>query len=176
MRKNMKKRGALELSVNSIVIMVIAFVVLGLILTFTRMIFKTAEEKTVGAFAITDLETKPTAENPITFPRTVNIKKDGKETMKIGFYNRGSDTAEAAVFNISSCVGEDGEGITENAPSIVSLPQTVGPSESVAYNIVLKDNGGLAGGANYICIINLVKQGDASKIYETQQLFLKVLK
>ena len=90
--KKMQKKGALELSVNSIVIMVIAFVVLGLILGFTRTIFKFGTEKTTGIFEATDLETKPDADNTLTIPDTVSVKAKNTKTYKVGYYNRNSYT------------------------------------------------------------------------------------
>ena len=202
MRKNMKRKGALELSVNSIVIMVIAFVVLGLILTFTRTIFKFGTEKTTGIFEATSLETQPDAENPLTLPDTVTVKSGGKKTMNVGYYNRNPYQAVDARFGIYDCQDESGNSVEEIAnelsktkdeiiPTITSAWQTIEGSESKGYKIIITDNG-LPSGTLYICTVvvynkgavdypyeiesdEINKRGDsADPVYETKQIFLQI--
>ncbi|MCK5630534.1 MAG: hypothetical protein KAI26_07985 [Nanoarchaeota archaeon] len=204
MRKNMKKKGALELSVNSIVIMVIAFVVLGLILTFTRTIFKFGTEKTTGIFEATSLETQPDAENPLTLPDTVSVKSGGKKTMNVGFYNRNPYQAVDAKFGIYDCQDESGDSMEVIAtvlnedksaiiPTITSSWQTIEGSESKGYKIIITDNG-LPSGQLYICTVVVYKNGavtdphllESTKInsrgsdltvnpvYESKQIFLQI--
>ncbi|MEA3514449.1 MAG: hypothetical protein U9R34_03165 [Nanoarchaeota archaeon] len=171
MRKNMKKRGALELSVNSIVIMVIAFVVLGLILTFTRTIFKFGTEKTTGIFEATSLETQPDAENPLTLPDTISVKSGGKKTMNVGYYNRNPYKAENARFGIYDCQDELGQDMAMLAteagassgddimPIITSASQTIDGSESKGYKVIITDRG-LPSGRLYICTVAVYNGGD----------------
>ena len=204
MRKNMKKKGALELSVNSIVIMVIAFVVLGLILTFTRTIFKFGTEKTTGIFEATSLETQPDAENPLTLPDTVSVKAKGKKTMNVGYYNRNPYLAVNAKFGISDCqdesgnsmeiiAGELGKNRDEIIPTITSAWQSIEGSESKGYKIIITDNG-IPSGRLYICTVvvynndevefpyliesdKINKRCDTASdcpVYETKQIFLQI--
>lgn len=197
MRKNMKKKGALELSVNSIVIMVIAFVVLGLILTFTRTIFKFGQEKTTSIFEATTLDTPPDAENPITLADTVNIKANGKKTLNVGYYNRNPYSAENAKFGIYSCQDENGNDILTSGeyeegvmPTITSAYQNIDASDSNGYKIIINENG-LTSGQLYICTVviydgvsvdepteinpdELNQRTQDSPVYETKQIFLEI--
>lgn len=201
MRRNMKKKGALELSVNSIVIMVIAFVVLGLILTFTRTIFKFGTEKTTGIFEATSLEKEPDSQNPITLSDTVSIKAKGKKTLNIGYYNKNSFSALNAKFGIHNCQNDEGKTIEDIAnekgtdilklmPSITSASQTVGTATAMGYKIIITEKGLTSG--TYICTV-VVYNGDINdptdtgdignylndrteetNVYETKQIFLQI--
>ena len=204
MRKNMKKKGALELSVNSIVIMVIAFVVLGLILTFTRTIFKFGTEKTTGIFEATSLETQPDAENPLTLPDTVTVKAKGKKTMNVGYYNRNPYKAENAKFGIYTCQDESGLDMDMIADEVGSTPEEMIPtitsgweamegSESKGYKIIITDNG-LPSGKLYICTVVVYNNDEVDypseidpdvinercsdfadcPVYEAKQIFLQI--
>ena len=204
MRRNIKKKGALELSVNSIVIMVIAFVVLGLILTFTRTIFKFGSEKTTGIFEATSLETQPDADNPLTLPDTITVKGKGKKTMNVGFYNRNPYTAINAKFGIQDCQDERGNDIEtiaqesgkdpgEIIPTITSSWQTIEASAAKGYKIIINENG-LPSGKLYICTVVVYNNGEIDDIteieaealnercpdlgncpvYETKQIFLQI--
>ncbi len=155
----MNKKGDLALSVNAIVIVVISFVVLGLALTLTRNIFKFAGERAESVIPLTELEAKPTAENPIAIPETISIKKDSKLAQSVGFYNANSFTAKNARFDIFDCLYTDPQTKQEVSvrnrndqllPTVISPAQTVDPSISVGYIIIINENG-LQGGITYIC-------------------------
>lgn len=200
MRRNMKKKGALELSVNSIVIMVIAFVVLGLILSFTRTIFKFGSEKTTAVFGATTLDTPPDADNPITLSDEISIKANDEKTIKVGYYNRNPFSADGAKFGIWDCKDVKGNSVMDDEPytsydepplpTITSASATIDPSDSFTYNIIFSENG-LPSGQTYICTVlifneeddpvtaiekeELNKRDKDNKIvYETKQIFLKI--
>ena len=171
MRKNMKKRGALELSVNSIVIMVIAFVVLGLILGFTRTIFKFGTEKTTGIFEATNLDSVPDAQNPLTLPDTVTVKSKDKKTLNVGYYNRNPYSVPNAKFGIYDCQDESGATMEDIAnevslsvvdvmPRITSAWQTIEGSDSKGYKIILTAED-IVAGRLYICTV-IVYNNDAA--------------
>jgi hypothetical protein len=164
--------------------MVIAFVVLGLILGFTRTIFKFGSEKTTGIFEATDLETKPDADNTLTIPDTVSIKAKGTKTYKVGYYNKNSFTATTARFAIASCQNETGGLVDQSVlPTITSAAQNVEASDSAGYNIIVAENG-LASGKLYICTVVVHGQDSGTPtdlstraqggVYETKQIFFSV--
>lgn len=178
----MNKKGSLNLSIQAIVIIVIAFVVLGLTLTVTDLIFGGLEEKIPGVFDLTQLESEPTSENPITLG-DVKIGRDQSLTMGVGFYNKGEGTASGATFGVVNCLSQGGGEIDPlNIPGVTSISQTVGPSDAAAYKIIFQENGLTAG--KYICTIG-VKCLDScpdwtldiggEKVYETKQFFLTVI-
>ena len=174
------KRGSLDLSITAIVVIVIAFVVLGLGLSLTKTIFKGAQDKLPEAFAVTQLESEPTSENPITIAQTVEISRTDAKTMSIGFYNRGENTAVGATFLIQSCLKKDQTAVeADELPSIASISQNVPPSSAQGYSIILTENGLTAG--TYICTITVACVSGSSGCdasappYEQKQFFLKVI-
>ncbi len=171
------RKGALSLSVTAIVIIVIAFVVLGLGLTLTKTIFKGAMKKIPEAIALTELEAEPTAERPIVFPDSIDIKQKKIETLKVGVYNRYADTKYEAFLNITNCITEEGNKVTENLPTITAISQDIPPGEARAYKAILKENGLRLG--RYICEIAVYSTvtedtTETIKKFESKQFFLQV--
>ncbi|MCK5025730.1 MAG: hypothetical protein KAS15_04015 [Nanoarchaeota archaeon] len=199
MRKNMKKKGALELSVNSIVVMVIAFIVLGLILTFTYRIFSAGGDQVKDIFTMSKFSTPPDAENPIFFPEEIDIKSKAVEKIEVGFYNRNSYTAKNAIFGIHSCKDQAGNDIVTSGeyddginklPRITSSSQSLEGSEGIGFKIMLIENG-LPSGTNYICNLivyneeigkayeidkeDLAVRNADSPVYGSQQIFIEII-
>jgi hypothetical protein len=91
----MHKKGSMELSVNSIVILVIAVVMMGLILGFIRSQFV----KFQGDFLVDEeaaLDATPT--DPITLSRyTVTVSGVKKTGLNVNFYNSGADPVNGAI-------------------------------------------------------------------------------
>lgn len=172
----MDKKGALELSITAIVVIVIAFVVLGLALTLTRTIFKGAQEKLPEAFAVTQLESEPTSENPITVSQTIEIGRNDEKTMTVGFYNKDTMTAEKAAFVVISCLDKEKNQVPdEGRPDVASISQDVSANTAAGFSVILTENG-LAPGT-YICTLAVCNDGDcvATEPYETKQFFLNVV-
>ncbi len=90
----MRKKGSMELSVNSIVILVIAVVMMGLILGFIRSKFTD-----IGGGFLVDENPAPeaTASDPITMSR-INVPVSGVKKMglNINFYYTGSGSIQNA--------------------------------------------------------------------------------
>ena len=170
----LNKKAALNLSVQAIVILVIAFVVLGLALTLTRYIFGVAQEKAGTAIDIIELESKPTSDNPITLPRTVIVAKGESIPMDIGVYNTQNQKYEQATLEIKSCTST-GANATEvtNPPTIVTIGQDIEQSESAGFRAFLTENGLNTG--NYICILNVYSLTNTNiPAYDSEQFFLTV--
>ncbi|MBW2966655.1 hypothetical protein KY342_06140 [Candidatus Woesearchaeota archaeon] len=171
------KKAALNLSVQAIVILVIAFVVLGLALTLTRYIFGVAQEKAGRAIDIIELESKPTSDNPITIPKKVIIAKGDSKEMDIGVYNIKDTPYTSATLGIIRCIrtiGEDREVVEEDLPSMVTVEQTIESSDSAAYRAYLTENDKLTAG-NYICIIAVYDSiAGSAEPYYTEQFSLVV--
>ncbi len=113
----MNKKGALEISVNAIVILIIALAVLGLIIGFAVSKFRETSEQ------INTREDTPeaTAQQPITLPDgrdTLQLSKAGSNTLAIGVYNSGTGQVDAATTGVV-CVPEvaAGTGITFSVPT-----------------------------------------------------------
>jgi hypothetical protein len=177
---HMNSRGSLSLSVNAIVVMVIAFVVLGLILTFTRQIFTFGTTKTAEIFDTTNLDSEPTAGNTITLPDTIVLTKGSEKTIRVGYYNKNPLPATDAQFKFTECLDGTGEPVDVNTlPSVRSPAVTVGASQSKGYKIIMKDDTteGLPGGVTYICTVSIGKKDSdflGTNLYDTKQIFLEI--
>ncbi|MBW3015717.1 hypothetical protein KY330_04810 [Candidatus Woesearchaeota archaeon] len=186
----MNKKAALQLSVTAIVVMVIAFVVLGLALTFTKDIFQRAQEKLPGAFDLTELEAEPTADNPVTMESPLSIKRGTEKTIGVGVYNTGENEINAKI-DVVSC--KKGTTIVsgETLPTFTSFAQPISASDAKGFEVIVQENELSAG--TYVCILAVfnadkdlivddttgtIKYGDAgmasSDVYESEQFFLKI--
>ena len=86
----MNKKGSSNLSIQAIVIIVIAFVVLGLALTFVRLGFDKSTKQLVGVIDDNELKTPATFENPITMTE-LSIKRNSAVDLEVAYYNKDSD-------------------------------------------------------------------------------------
>jgi len=82
------KRGSLSLSMEAIVILILAVVMLGLGLTFVRGMFANITESATAALGDAQLNTNPSEGEPVDFiPRNPDIKAGDTDTVEVGFYN-----------------------------------------------------------------------------------------
>ncbi len=86
------KKGDLSISVNAIVILIVAIVALGLILIFTRSIFTQASGKVKQAIGLGELDNPPSIDNPITItPSEIELRVGDKATtLALNFMNPGA--------------------------------------------------------------------------------------
>src|SRR3989338_1876209 len=93
-----KKKGSLELSIQSIVIVVIAFIVLGLGLGFVQNIFDQGEGLTDSAFKGTAEKLKTSiakSNDPLYFPQdTVSVARGEEKVDGVGVKNTGDMAGE----------------------------------------------------------------------------------
>ena len=176
----MHKKGDLSLSITAIVVIVIAFVVLGLGLTLTRTIFREAEKKLPEAISVIDFETKPTADNTITLPQTLEIGANKDEAIKIGFYNSKSSQVLSATVKIIACVSSDSghEVAHEHLPSVAAIAQDIKANAAGGYSIIITEKG-LESGKTYICQLAVLDSSAPdpplpAQVYDVKQFFFKV--
>ena len=82
------KKGSLNMSMEAIVILILAVVMLGLGLTFVRSMFANIQVRAEKAIDIGKLETQPDEANPVVFsPSRPSVKEGKQEEFSIGFYN-----------------------------------------------------------------------------------------
>jgi len=170
------KKGDLSLSVNAIVIMVIAFVVLGLALTFTKIIFKGGTEQLERAIGVPKFEQEATSSNPITIGDKVNLGVGKESELTFQYYNKQSSSATNVVMEILDCKSsKDGTAVSGAAlPTLISsIATSVGPSEVFEFKTVLNANEIQAG--LYICTIAAVDSVTTTDIYESKTFFLNVV-
>ena len=154
--RQLGKKADLSLSINTIVILILAITVMGLGLTFIRGLFKGAQEKLGGALQATELDNPPTAEKPITIDAQVEVSINEERTLKIGIYNPGTGTTDgmrAVSPVLSNCIHISTPGVNVAATDflLASPAQDIAPRGIGAYAAVLKYTGTKTG--TFICTV-----------------------
>jgi len=142
----MNKKGSMELSVNSIVILVIAIVMLGLILGFVKSKFSdlgnslVKEEPDASPASLSD---------PITISRYTIVTGAGKsEGIKVNMYNSGSSTLTGAQPILSCSSTTNPVKITSSNPQFNA--RDIGVGNSSSYGGVITISSGATKGT-YLC-------------------------
>lgn len=177
------RKAALNLSVEAIIIFVLAFAMLGV------GIFVTDQLREIGTAGIAksqdileSIGETPTADKPI-----VGISKAGldlpykKQTqLEIGFYNGGTSTAESAILLIDECISSSTETTSSYANDdgeypvkVVGAPVDVEASSAEGLIATMK-NTNLISGETYICKLKIVSKIDQTE-YEAVTFFLNVV-
>lgn len=178
---------ALNLSVEAIIVFVLAFAMLGV------GIFVTDQLRVIGTQGVetsqeilASIEESPTAEKPI-----VGIKKAGlnlpateKELLDIGYYNGGTQTAELATVLIDECKSTTTGEVSsyknngEYPVTAVASSSDVSPSTATGFKVAFKNNN-LVSGETYICKLFIIQEGypsTTSTIYEETTFFLNIIR
>lgn len=122
----MNKKGALELSMNTIIIIVIGVVILSLGLMFVRGIFVKVGTLSDSAFesAENELNTISSRNQEVTIPSLINVKQGEQKTFRVWVVNQG-DTAKPYTLSIAG-----NNGISFLIPSAST---TLGVGNEVGY-------------------------------------------
>jgi len=182
------KNAALELSINAIIILILAITMLGLGLTFTRGLFKSASSKMFQAVEGTSLKNPADAEHPVTIDEQLQLKRNAQERLEVGFYNRANLAVNDVSLVISECIDTSGASVAEeNLPRMIA--PTINEVESatdVGFKTILtleSDSGSGLTPNSYICTLKActpASTGTTSsecvtdKEYEEVQFFLEV--
>lgn len=155
------KKGDLSLSVNAIVILVLAITMLGLGLSFIRTMFGKTTGKLGSVIESTDLETKPTSENPLTIQKQIELKLGEPKQIEIGFYNTESGTVYDVkpIIPTTACYKSDGTVIAQaNNPQLAAIASTQvdsGDSAGFKATITLPAANNLPGDTQLVCSIEI---------------------
>ena len=150
----MNKKGALELGINTVVILVIAIILIGGGIAFITNI---GNKLTENVDNIPDelLPVKPTSSEPLALSaEEVSIKKGGSEQLTVGVYNTGSTPADDVIITSDSCTGENSGKLT-----IQSIPTTIESGATAGYKVILKTTDSIDEGV-IICNIKAVDKDD----------------
>ncbi len=90
-KKRMTKKASLQLSINAIVVLVMAMVVLGLGLSFIRNLIGQGENQLGKTIDNIDLNLPASATDRITIPSEISLKRGGSTEVEVGFYNINSN-------------------------------------------------------------------------------------
>ncbi|MBN1645978.1 hypothetical protein JW868_02975 [Candidatus Woesearchaeota archaeon] len=170
------KKGSLSLSVNAIVVFILAFAMLGVGIYFVNIIRDNIGSGALAVFDANELPNPPTADKPITMPTEITIKGGATEKYDIGFYNVGPDDATDATPVIKACYG-DGNTTDEaqaDRPFIISSFATVPKYESKAFPIKIKTSDDLESNKTWVCTLEMQKSRTPSIVYESTSFFFNV--
>ena len=88
------RKASLSLSMNALVILILAITILGLALGFVRGVFTKMEAKVKAAVSSTEISNPPTTDNPITVtPFKVEIKQGDVGEVVVAFMNVEPETS-----------------------------------------------------------------------------------
>jgi len=150
----MNKKGSMELGVNSIVILVIAIVMLGLILGIIVPKIKSAG---LGLEAKEPDASTASASEQITMSRTeISAYAGDQVVVKVGVYNPGTDLAKSVKVN-STCASIMDTTATSNSKDISSGGQT-------SYTLILNIKKSVPEGT-YLCSLSSNMTGSEVKDY-----------
>tara|TARA_Y100000310_G_scaffold183350_1_gene183475 strand:- start:2455 stop:2994 length:540 start_codon:yes stop_codon:yes gene_type:complete len=93
-----RKRGSLALSINAIVILILAITMLGLGLTFIRGLFTSAEGKITEIADAAELANPPTRDNIMTvFPNQLEFRKNKEAKVEVAYLNTEDDGTDCKI-------------------------------------------------------------------------------
>jgi hypothetical protein len=174
------RKGSLELSVNAIVVLVMAIAILGLGLAFIRGALGKAQTNVFRAIDNAQLENPATTEHPATVDRNILIKGTNPSELKLGFYNTGSDKNIKPV--VGNCQGVDTSGVevTTAMPTFsISSGQLDAPAgTAIGFQGLIKAEGVSATtgpvAGTYTCTIEFQDTDAANAVIETAQAYITV--
>ncbi len=177
------RKAALNLSVEAIIIFVLAFAMLGV------GIFVTDQLREIGISGVetsqdilASIEESPTADKPIVGIKKagLNLPANDQLELSIGYYNSLRSTAVEATIIVDQCKSSS-TGVTssydidgEYPVNVVASTEDVSPSTSTGFLVVLSNNN-LVSGETYICKLNVVQESDIVNKYESMTFFLNVI-
>lgn len=147
----MNRKGSMELSVNSIVILVIAIVIMGLILGFIKSKFN---DISPGLEKDEPEPSVATSSSPIELSRTtIGSTPGGTAVIKVSIYNTQTDPKSQVFPELKSC--------TALQIDAAGGKKDIAAGQSVSYSMILKMKNGAAKDS-YLCQISVNGINDAN--------------
>ena len=169
----MNNKGALNLGISTVVVLVIAMVVIGAGVSFITNFFNLGEESLSGAFNVQDFGLQPTRGTPIVTDRAeISIKSGDDIRLRVGVYN--SYTGGVVNLNLSNCINAQSQ---DTIIGFTAAPQTIDAGRTAGYETYVIAKQGTAPNATslangrYIC--SLVAHRGGTEI-ASQQVTINV--
>lgn len=135
------KRGALNLSIQAIVILVLAMLLLSLGVGFIRNFFSDLDTAVGTSLSLADLSRKPTADEPLLLQRgdSFTIKSGETDELIVGIYNNvGSDITTKVAFSDCTGVAKDsGNQITFSPQDAISKEETIAAGQGLGFKTLI---------------------------------------
>lgn len=212
--KRQNHRGSLSLSVNAIVVFILAFAMLGVGLFFVNKVRGSIDIDPNSFLPANQLKNPPSSDDPLTIDNEIKMKPSEEKRLTLGFYAREKDYSElrfyiqectnaatnkrvkrtvdpvTKVLNLAmpiACVDESTS--TPSACNCGAVPCTLPEFAPVSsLNIkqgvvggppkILKANGALEVGGNYVCTVIAVDPNSAptqNQVIESKGFYLTVV-
>lgn len=151
-----QKKGALELSVNTIIIIVIGVTLLSLGLVFVRGIFQKVEGLSKEAFERAEAqlgEISDVSKELSIIPENIDVEQGGAETTKVILANFGEQTIQVSATASSTDTNIDCSFADTLRPT--SNPYSLGSGQQATITLIVDEKGGALG----IKVCNIVGNG-----------------
>jgi hypothetical protein len=136
----MRKTGGMELSINAIVILIIAMVVLGIGILFIRGMFAKAQTTTFKALSAQETTNPASADRPFVADKEIILSTTNPTaSLAVSVYNTGTSAIVAnssengLTINMTSCVDNKGITLTPLSNFIGATPVTRGSVPASAF-------------------------------------------
>lgn len=169
----MSKKGALQLGINTIVVLVIAMMLVGGGIAFLSSIFDTLQS-TVGTIDPKLLPVQPTNAEPFVTVGDFKVKGDESEQITVGVYN--AEDTQTVKITAGDCVGGTYPSAQGDILQVIALDQEIAQGEVGAYAIEIKKGTKGNDGESYICNIKADGTTGTKKIHLTKQINFKINK
>ena len=172
----MNKKAGMELSINAIVILIIAMVVLGIGILFIRGLFAKSAEKLTTAISSQEIANPATPDQPVVADKEVLLSRTSTtKTIRLSVFNSGSGRATDVNVDMTHCVtsgaialsDEDtGASLVDDSSvpyyQLKTAPQDIEKNTYVGYQAIVKFSEGasLAQGDTMVC--KLEAKGDVA--------------
>jgi hypothetical protein len=158
----MPRKASLELSVNAIVVLVLAITMLGLGIAFTKGKFAELGSK----IEIPEPDYPATADDPIVLPANEITVSSTKDTIfSVNVYNDGTvgSSTSVTIAGACSCPGTE--------PSLKAVSQTIPVGEYKTFKVI---SSGGSSGDTCLCTLTAHEKTDETNILAEKQITLKV--
>jgi len=177
------KKASLNLSVNAIIIFVLAFAMLGVGMFVTNQLRSTSESGLLKAQSIIDsIEEEPSSDKPLVgVGKDLDINARRQFETGIKFYNKDREAMNDSIVIIDKCkdtttgsvIEYDGANTNTFPVNVVSQTVSIEPSSYESIPFVVNNNL-LIGGQTYICKLMLVDDDGSGSIRYSHSFFLNV--
>lgn len=173
----LRRKGSLNLSINAIVVLILAITMLGLGLGFIRNIFGGASGKIAQALESTSLKNPADSSNPLTIDDKITMKRTAEKEIEVGFYNTDFEAQPTVTLDITGCSTSGGETFADAGLDlpIIAAPASgeIGASEGTGFKAILSFPDSPPPVGTYICSLGIVPARGEPAI-RTTQFFLSL--
>jgi hypothetical protein len=167
------RKGSMQLSIEAIIILVIAIVLLGLGIAFIKGFFGKGSDALLGKFEPLKEECDVNSNNPI-IPKEYHVKKGEVTAASICVFNDQDSDVVNGEFKVDGCIGP---GVTTPSATLIninSLGQTLPRGKSAGYKTTVTTDSSVQVGATYICNIRVLGTGASPKSVGPVQMTFQV--